>query len=129
MEAEQIKIQSDQIQLQTKVDRLEKEKVDYIGEIKQLKNRIQQLESSAKAFRSSTIITKNAQNEDGKDAKASYMPRSCHDLKSVDPSLPSGNYMVDPDGAEVGDPAFSVYFDMAGPGEYNDQYCHVFLSK
>ena len=45
-------------------------------------------------------------------AENSEAARSCSELKIANPSLPPGNYMIDPDGDNVGDPAFSAYCDM-----------------
>ena len=41
------------------------------------------------------------------------MPRSCAEARSVDPTLQSGNYYVDPDGTNVGDDPIYVYCDMS----------------
>ena len=40
------------------------------------------------------------------------MPRTCQEAHSIDPTLQSGNYLIDPDGANVGDEPISVYCDM-----------------
>ena len=46
------------------------------------------------------------------------MARSCAEARSYDPTLPSGNYYVDPDGTTVGDGPISVFCDMA-TGNHN----------
>ena len=124
IEEEQVKMKAEQIELKAKaerLDRLEEEQIkmksEHLDEIVQLKKRIQQLETTAAVANAFSDGSTDEDDEGGKDAKASYMPRSCSDLKSVDPSLPSGNYLVDSDGAGIGDPAFFAYCDMTGAGE------------
>ena len=46
------------------------------------------------------------------------MPRSCAEARLADPSLPSGNYYVDPDGTNSGDDPIYVYCNMA-TGKHN----------
>jgi hypothetical protein len=43
------------------------------------------------------------------------MPASCNDLHTTHPTVPSGTYLIDPDGAG-GDPMFSVTCDMITDG-------------
>ena len=38
--------------------------------------------------------------------------RTCHDVRTADPSLISGMYWIDPDGQGVGDDPISVYCNM-----------------
>ena len=50
------------------------------------------------------------ENNGGK--KVNSLPRSCSELKSADPTLPSGNYAIDPDGTDIGDQPIYVYCNM-----------------
>ena len=42
----------------------------------------------------------------------SGIPRTCRELRTADPSLPSGMHWIDPDGQGVGDDPIYVYCDM-----------------
>jgi len=42
-----------------------------------------------------------------------FVPRSCFELKAVNPNAQSGEYFIDPDGQIGGDEPFKVYCDMA----------------
>ena len=46
-------------------------------------------------------------------ARRDFLPRSCFELKSINPSAQSGIYSIDPDGQVGGDPSIQVYCDMA----------------
>jgi hypothetical protein len=46
------------------------------------------------------------------DSNKSGTPRTCKELRVIDPSLPSGMYSIDPDGQGVGDNPINVYCDM-----------------
>jgi hypothetical protein len=46
------------------------------------------------------------------DSNKSGTPRTCKELRVIDPSLPSGMYSIDPDGQGVGDNPIYVYCDM-----------------
>ena len=39
-------------------------------------------------------------------------PRTCRELRAIDPSLSSGMHWIDPDGQGVGDDSIYVYCDM-----------------
>ncbi len=45
--------------------------------------------------------------------KSAGVPRTCRELRAIDPSLPSGMHWIDPDGQGVGDNPIYVYCDMA----------------
>lgn len=95
--------------LETQLNSLLKNKFD-------LKKRIEQLESGSRYLKAPANPSKNVLAAAG-TAKA-FVGRSCQDLKSNDNTLQSGNYMIDPDGDEEGDPAFEVYCDMIGAGYF-----------
>jgi len=42
-----------------------------------------------------------------------FVPRSCFEVKAVNPNAQSGEYFIDPDGQIGGDQPFLVYCDMA----------------
>jgi len=42
-----------------------------------------------------------------------FLPRSCFEIKSTNPSAQSGVYSIDPDGQIGADPSIQVYCDMA----------------
>ena len=42
-----------------------------------------------------------------------FVPRSCFEVKAVNPNAQSGEYFIDPDGQVGGDPSIQVYCDMA----------------
>ncbi len=42
-----------------------------------------------------------------------FVPRSCFEVKAVNPNAESGEYFIDPDGQIGGDEPFKVYCDMA----------------
>ncbi|XP_046459310.1 uncharacterized protein LOC124205831 [Daphnia pulex] len=46
------------------------------------------------------------------DSNKSGTPRTCKELRVIDPSLPSGMYSIDPDGQGVGENPIYVYCDM-----------------
>ena len=46
------------------------------------------------------------------DGKSTTFPRTCRELRALDPSVPSGMNWIDPDGQEVGDAPIYVYCDM-----------------
>ena len=82
-----------------------------------LEIRMKQLESMELQFRE--IEEKIATIE--KNRKHTPLPqvipvnqiaRTCHELRSSDPSLHSGMYYIDPDGQNIGDSPISVYCDM-----------------
>ena len=98
-----------------RLELLERKLVFFIAENRQMDKRIKQLEAAAA---NNPFNKKKMPNEDeGINRQALFTPRSCSELKSVEPLSPSGNYLIDPDGTGAGDPPFSVYCDMAGNGE------------
>ncbi len=52
---------------------------------------------------SQSILSKVSNNE---------IPRTCHEVRLLDPSLSSDMYWIDPDGQNVGDAPIYVYCDM-----------------
>ena len=41
------------------------------------------------------------------------MPRSCHEIRMADPSLPNDVYWIDPDGQDIGEDPIQVNCDMS----------------
>ncbi len=48
-----------------------------------------------------------------KSGTKGVMPRSCHEVRMADPSLPTDVYWIDPDGQDVGDDPIQVNCDMS----------------
>ncbi|XP_046654383.1 uncharacterized protein LOC124347052 isoform X2 [Daphnia pulicaria] len=48
-----------------------------------------------------------------KSGSKGVMPRSCHEVRMADPSLPTDVYWIDPDGQDVGDDPIQVNCDMS----------------
>lgn len=51
-------------------------------------------------------------NKNGDKETVIIMARSCYEALSIDPTLPSGNYFIDPDGTNTGDSPIYVYCNM-----------------
>ena len=50
--------------------------------------------------------------KEGDVTSRDFLPRSCFEIKSTNPSAQSGVYVIDPDGQINGDPSIQVYCDM-----------------
>ncbi len=57
-------------------------------------------------------------NEQSAAAGKSMFPRTCREVRAVDPSLGSGMHWIDPDGQGVGDDPIYVYCDMTTGNKY-----------
>lgn len=85
--------------LESKVKLLQKELDDNISTIDRLNKKVAKLES---------VSTGSPSIHD----RGTNIPRSCQELKSTDPTLTTGSYLIDPDGTGVGDSAITVFCDM-----------------
>ena len=60
---------------------------------------------------SKSIAANNRQNVNQSSGK-SGIPRTCRELRAVNPSLSSGMQWIDPDGQGIGDDPIKVYCNM-----------------
>ena len=94
-------------QLETKNAQLEKKVKEQETIVNFLLAQINQSESAI----GSKSIANNGQIAIQSNGK-SGIPRTCRELRTADPSLPSGMHWIDPDGQGVGDDPIYVYCDM-----------------
>ncbi len=59
-----------------------------------------------------SIVANNRQNVIQSNGK-SGIPRTCRELRAINPSLASGMQFIDPDGQGLGDDPIYVYCDMS----------------
>ena len=73
-------------------------------EIERLNEQVLNMEKKQKKYESG--------NKNGDKETVIIMARSCYEALSIDPTLPSGNYFIDPDGTNTGDSPIYVYCNM-----------------
>lgn len=81
-----------------------------IAKVAQLDSRVKELEQQMKVVQpndKSTVLN------DQPTVRANQIYRTCHELRSTDPTLASGVYKIDPDGENIGDNPIDVYCDMS----------------
>ena len=59
--------------------------------------------------------------------KQMFMARSCYEALSIDPTLSSGNYYIDPDGTNIGNAPIYVYCDMTTGNEHFSLSISMFM--
>ena len=84
--------------LQTKVESLELQLKKALNQIKTLDDIIRNGNHTKSVIRSKH--------------KIQWLLKSCEEIRSYDPTKPSGFYLVDPDGIANGDPPVQVFCDM-----------------
>jgi hypothetical protein len=116
-----------ELQIQEKVSELELKNVKMEEKVTQLETRNGQLETKVKdqekmltQLKASELaisvtglksILNNVENAIESTGR-SGIPRTCKELRAIDPSLSSGMHWIDPDGQGVGDDPIYVYCDM-----------------
>jgi len=80
-------------------------------EVVQLKKTNLDLEESNKKLVLASDNEKFSVNDDV--TRRDVVPRSCFEVKAMNPNAQSGEYFIDPDGQIGGDEPFKVYCDMA----------------
>jgi hypothetical protein len=86
--------------------------------VKELETKVkyqERLISARQNQQSSTVAESRSQSKRVDDSfaeKSSNNFRTCHGIRSVDPSLPSGMYWIDPDGKGTGEDPIYVYCNM-----------------
>jgi hypothetical protein len=86
--------------LQTKVESLELQLKKALNQIKTLDDVIRNGNHTKSEIRNSS------------KHKIQWLLKSCEEIRSYDPTKPSGFYLVDPDGIANGDPPVQVFCDM-----------------
>lgn len=77
----------------------------------ELISKLEQLtQKQAEVIKTLEVVTVN--NNQGLKA-TDFVRRSCQEILSFNPTLPSGLYWIDPDGQGVGDAPLVVHCDMA----------------
>ena len=84
--------------LQTKLESLEMQLKKALNQIKTLDDMIRNSNQTKSEMRSKH--------------KIQWLLKSCEEIRSYDPTKPSGFYLVDPDGIANGDPTVQVFCDM-----------------
>ena len=80
-------------------------------EVVQLKKTNLDLEETNKKLVLASDNEKFSVNDDV--TRRDVVPRSCFEVKAMNPNAQSGEYFIDPDGQIGGDEPFKVYCDMA----------------
>jgi hypothetical protein len=68
-------------------------------------NSLLEVSTDSKLFQNNNKIAIRSTGKNG-------IPRTCKELRAIDPSLSSGMHWIDPDGQGVGDNPIYVYCDM-----------------
>jgi len=94
-------------QLEAKVEQHEGKINSQQKEIDQLKKKNSDLEE-----KNDQLILASAKEDDVSSRASSSLARSCFEHKVANPTAPSAEYPIDPDGQNGGDPPIQVYCDM-----------------
>lgn len=79
--------------------------------IKELQEKVARLEAQMESL-TSYIRHEMDQTRLNQVERSAASPRSCHEIRSTNPSLASGMYWIDPDGQGIGDGPIYVYCDV-----------------
>ena len=112
MEEKNIRQEEKNIRLEEKVTELEAKNAQLESKVQEQEKILNSLlldQTSQPDSGTKSILTgQTALQSSGK----SGTPRTCRELRAIDPSLPSGMHWIDPDGSGVGDDPIYVYCNM-----------------
>jgi hypothetical protein len=125
-------------QLGQKDTQLEEKMIELDQRDSQLENKLNELQSVRESILKRVLELETATEESpiqtdsleflNRSSRKSSNPRTCREIHSSDPSLPSGMYWIDPDGQGVGDDAIYVHCDMATGIPIIVQYFAIIIS-
>ncbi|XP_046456719.1 uncharacterized protein LOC124203884 isoform X2 [Daphnia pulex] len=123
-----VQLEAKDAEMEGKISELELKNVKMEEKVTQLETRNGQLETKVKDQEKMLTLLKASElaisvtglksifnNVDNaiESTGRSGIPRTCRELRAIDPSLSSGMHWIDPDGQGVGDDPIYVYCDMA----------------
>ena len=118
-------------QLGQKDTQLETKMIELDQRDLQLENKLNELQSVRELILKRVLELETATEESpiqtdsleflNRSSRKSGNPRTCREIHSSDPSLPSGMYWIDPDGQGVGDDATYVHCDMTTGSIYHSE--------
>ena len=101
----------------SRLDLLESQVIKNLSDkVDRLEQKIAKLESTSAGSYSMTKLLANNAVTTANSIMGSFIPRSCHELLLIDPTLPSGLYTINPGGVVIGEPTIQVFCDMSSTG-------------
>ena len=85
----------------------------------QLETKVQQQEALLEKFQKEKATDNSFVSSKSQPTSKGSILRTCHEIRSSDPSLASGMYWIDPDGLGVGDDPINVYCNMSSGNTKN----------
>ena len=100
MQRQEIRLKQQEARIQEQQRTIEEQKVSFEAKQKEINFMQQTVRSLVKRLMPDA------------ETRANAIPKTCEEIRASDPSSPSGDYWIDPDGMGAGDDPILVYCDM-----------------